>query len=288
MLLRARQFEFLFPRPALIMGVVNATPDSFYDGCRFNTREAAVEHGLKLAAEGADIIDVGGESARPRAMPISEADELRRAIPVLESLAAAIAIPLSIDTVKPAVARAALRAGASIINDIAANRETEEMWRLAADTGAGYVAVHMQGSPATMQDNPQYEDVVEEVGKFFEDRLKRLLACGVNAEQVVLDIGLGFGKRPGQNLRLLADLGIFAKWGRPLLLGASRKSFMETAVGAGVGDRLAPSLACACWGAQNGAQIIRCHDVAATRQAVRMTETLRQEQKNGGNSTLHC
>src|SRR5208282_6613592 len=163
MLLRARQFEFVFPRPALIMGVVNATPDSFYAGCRFETREAAVAHGLQLAAEGADIIDIGGESSRPKAIPVSEAEELRRVIPVLEALAGAVSVPLSIDTVKPAVAREALRAGASILNDIGANREADEMWLLAAESGAAYVAVHMQGSPATMQENPRYDDVVAEV-----------------------------------------------------------------------------------------------------------------------------
>jgi dihydropteroate synthase len=138
-----------------------------------------------------------------------------------------VAVPLSIDTVKPGVAREALRAGASIINDIAANREDEEMWRLAARTGAAYVTVHMQGSPATMQKNPVYDDVVAEVGHFFEDRLKRLLSCGVNAEQVVLDVGLGFGKRLEDNLRLLARLNCFTKWERPLLVGASRKSFLR-------------------------------------------------------------
>jgi dihydropteroate synthase len=278
MLLRARQFEFAFPRPSLLMGVVNATPDSFYDGgCHGNT-EAVVAHALQLAAEGADIIDVGGESSRPRANPVSEAEELRRVIPVLEALAGAVSIPLSIDTVKPGVAREALRAGASIINDIAANREGEEMWRLAAESGAGYVVVHMQGSPATMQERPVYHDVVSEVSRFFEERLNRLRACGVNPEQVVLDVGIGFGKALGHNLQLLAHLARFTKWERPLLLGASRKSFMGRVVGAKLEERLPPSLACACWGVQNGARIIRCHDIAATRHAVRMTEALMNQQ----------
>jgi dihydropteroate synthase len=268
-LLRARQFEFAFPRPALLMGVVNATPDSFYDGGRFGTVEAAIAHALQLAGEGADIIDVGGESSRPRANPVSEAEELRRVIPVLEALAGAVSIPLSIDTVKPAVAREALRAGASIINDIAANREGDEMWRLAAETGAAYVVVHMQGAPATMQDNPSYDDVVSEVNRFFQERLNRLRACGVNPEQVVLDVGIGFGKAPGHNLQLLGHLARFTKWERPLLLGASRKSFMGRVVGAKLQERLPPSLACACWGVQNGARIIRCHDFSSTRHAVR-------------------
>jgi dihydropteroate synthase len=280
MLLRARQFEIAFPRPALLMGVVNATPDSFYDGGRHGNTEAAVAHALRLAAEGADIIDVGGESSRPRASPVSEAEELRRVIPVLEALAGAVSIPLSIDTVKPGVAREALRAGASIINDIAANRDDAEMWRLAAESGAAYVVVHMQGAPATMQENPAYDDVVSEVSRFFEERLNRLRACGVNAEQVVLDVGIGFGKAIGHNLQLLAHLARFTKWGRPLLLGASRKSFMGRVVGAKLQERLPPSLACACWGVQNGARIIRCHDVAATRHAVRMTEALMNQQTN--------
>src|ERR1700677_827242 len=274
MLLRARQFEFAFPRPVLLMGVVNATPDSFYDRGRFATSEAAIQQALRLAGEGAEIIDIGGESSRPRANPVSEAEELRRVLPVFEALAGAVSVPLSIDTVKPGVARAALGAGASIINDIAANRDDPEMWRLAAETGAGYVLVHMQGSPGTMQENPRYEDVVLEVGGFFEDRLSRLRACGVNAEQVLLDVGIGFGKRTEDNLRLLAQLRRFTKWERPLLLGASRKSFMGSLVGAKIEERLPPSIACACWGVENGAQVIRCHDVAATRHAVRMTEAL--------------
>jgi dihydropteroate synthase len=274
MILRARQFNFSFPRPVLLMGVVNVTPDSFYDGARFNDANNAVQHALRLVEEGANIIDIGGESSRPGAEPVTETEELRRVLPVLEALARTTSVPLSIDTVKPEVARQALRAGACIINDIAANREEKAMWQLTAESGAGYVAVHMQGEPATMQKNPTYDDVVAEVEHFFEDRLKRLAGFGVNAEQVVLDVGLGFGKRVEDNLRLLADLRRFTKWGRPLLLGASRKSFTGAISGAKPQERLAPSLACACWGVENGAQIIRCHDVAATRQALRMTEAL--------------
>ena len=285
MLLRARQFEFKFPRPALVMGVVNASPDSFYDGGRFPGAPAVVAHALRLVEEGADIIDVGGESSRPGAASVSEAEELRRVIPVLEALSGTVAVALSIDTVKPGVARQALRAGASMINDIAANREEEEMWRLAAESGAAYVAVHMQGTPATMQENPVYDDVAEEVDRFFEDRLRRLLSCGVHPEQVVLDVGLGFGKRVEDNLRLLAQLRRFTRWERPLLVGASRKSFVGAASGAQVQERLPPSLACACWGVANGAGIIRCHDVAATRHAVRMTEAVMKQQTNAGHFT---
>jgi dihydropteroate synthase len=287
MLLRARQFEFTFPRPALIMGVVNVTPDSFFDGGRFADAPAAVAHALRLVAEGADILDVGGESSRPGAVAVSEAEELRRVMPVLEALAGFVSVPISIDTVKPGVARQALRAGASILNDVAANRENGEMWRLAAESGAAYVVVHMQGCPATMQNNPRYEDVVAEVGRFLEDRLNRLRAGGVNAEQVVLDPGLGFGKRVEDNLQLLAHLRRFTKWERPLLLGASRKSFMGPAAGATLQERLPPSLACACWGVENGAAIVRCHDVAATRLAVRMTEALMKQHTNAEHLAHH-
>src|SRR5690349_16436325 len=162
-----RNFEILFPRPALVMGIVNVTPDSFYDGGKFFETTAAVEHGLKMVEQGAEILDVGGESTRPHATPVSEAEELRRVIPVIEQLAARVKVPLSIDTMKPAVARAAIGAGASIVNDVGANRADEAMWGVVAESGAGYVLMHMQGTPQTMQDNPVYADVVREIGEFF-------------------------------------------------------------------------------------------------------------------------
>jgi dihydropteroate synthase len=274
MLLRARQFEYVFPGRVLLMGVVNVTPDSFSDGGQFFSTDRAVARALQLAAEGADLIDVGGESTRPGARPVPEAEELRRVIPVIEGLAGKLAIAISIDTIKPAVARAALRAGASLINDIAANREDGEMWGVAAESGAGYVCMHMQGAPENMQKNPHYKNVVEEVNEFFGGRLARLAARGVKAEQVVLDAGIGFGKRLEDNLQLIARLGAFRKWNRPLLLGASRKSFMGQITGAPPQDRLPASLACACWAAQEGAGMIRTHDVAATRQALEMTRCL--------------
>ena len=164
MVLRAREYEWTFPRPALVMGVLNVTPDSFSDGGRFASIEAAVEQALELAAQGADILDIGGESSRPGAVSVSEADELRRVIPVLEKVAGRITIPISVDTVKPRVAKAAIAAGASIVNDIAANRKDPEMWEIVAEAKAGYVLMHMQGTPETMQKRPVYENVVEEVG----------------------------------------------------------------------------------------------------------------------------
>ncbi|MGB7768602.1 MAG: dihydropteroate synthase [Verrucomicrobiia bacterium] len=274
MLFRARHFEFIFPRPALVMGVVNVTPDSFSDGGKFLDADAAVAHALELTAQGAEILDVGGESTRPGAGPVAEAGELRRVLPVIEQLARRVKIPISIDTVKPAVARAALAAGASIVNDVAAHREDDAMWRTVAESGAGYICMHARGTPRTMQDNPVYTDVVREVGQFFEERRRRLSACGIAADQVVLDVGIGFGKTMEHNLQLLARLRSFTTMARPLLIGVSRKSFIGQLLGAGLQERLPASLACACLAVVSGAQIIRAHDVAETVQAVRMAEAV--------------
>jgi dihydropteroate synthase len=276
MIWQAGPYRWEFPRPTLLMGVVNVTPDSFYDGGRYATPDAAVAHALELEREGADILDIGGESTRPGAEPVSEAEELRRVLPVFEVLAGRARAALSIDTQKPAVARAALAAGASIVNDIATNREDPEMARLVAETGAGYVCMHMQGTPQTMQVAPQYADVTAEVGAFFERQLARLGAAGVRAEQVVLDPGIGFGKTLEHNLRLLATLECFRRFKRPVLLGVSRKSFLGQLLGVPVGERLAGSLACAAWAVWRGVEIVRTHDVAATRQVVRTIEALKR------------
>ena len=278
MLLHARQFEFSFPRPALVMGVVNVTPDSFSDGGKFFKPEAAVAHALQLVEQGADILDIGGESTRPQAQPVSEAEELRRVIPVVEQLVGRVKIPISIDTMKPAVARAALQAGASIVNDVAANRNDDAMWRVVAESGAGYVCMHMQGTPQTMQKNPTYTNVVHEVEEFFAERIARLNACGVLPDQIVLDVGIGFGKSLEHNLQLLAALGSFTKFERPLLLGVSRKSFIEKLLGTGTA-RLPASLACASLAVASGVQIIRAHDVAETVHAIRMTEAILARKK---------
>lgn len=261
------------------MGIVNVTPDSFSDGGQFCDTDAAVSHGLDLVQQGAAILDIGGESTRPGALPVSEAEELRRVIPVIEGLIARTKVPLSIDTMKPAVARAALAAGASIVNDIAANREDDAMWRLVAETGAGYVAMHMQGLPQTMQSRPTYDDVVAEVKEFFRDRMERLNAAGVAADQVVFDVGIGFGKSLEHNLQLLGALRSFTTLERPVLLGVSRKSFIGALTGANVAERLPGSLACACLAVAAGVQIIRTHDVAETVQAVRVTEAILEQQK---------
>jgi len=275
MVLQARSYSFHFPRPTLIMGILNITPDSFSDGGLFLDPQAALEHALELVDEGADLLDIGGESTRPNALPVSEEEELRRVMPVLEKLAEQVRVPLSIDTTKPAVARAALQAGASMVNDVGSNLGGAAMWPLVAETGAGYVLMHSRGTPQTMQQNPAYENLMAEVSRFFDERMVRLLASGVSAQQILLDVGLGFGKTVEHNLALLGGLGRFARWRRPLLVGASRKSFIgAVAAVPEARQRLAGSLACACWGVQHGAQVIRVHDVAATRQAIRMIEAM--------------
>jgi len=274
MIFRARQFEFAFPRPAMVMGIVNVTPDSFSDGGQFLNSAAAAARGLEMVAQGAEIIDLGGESTRPGAKPVSEGEELRRVLPVIQRLTTQVKVPISIDTQKPAVARAALQAGASVVNDIAAGRSDAEMWRVVAEANAGYVCLHMQGTPKTMQLNPVYGDVVQEVGDFFVERLERLKRAGVEAVQVVLDPGIGFGKTLEHNLQLLAGLGRFTSLGRPVLLGVSRKSFIGKLLGVEVPARLPAALACACLAVEAGAQMIRAHDVAETVQAVRMAEAI--------------
>jgi dihydropteroate synthase len=283
MFFRARQFEFRFPRPALVMGVVNVTPDSFSDGGKFFDAGAAVAHGLALVAEGAEILDIGGESTRPGAAAVSEAEELRRVIPVIQQLAAQTRAAISVDTSKPAVARAALAAGASIVNDVAAVTRTDfSMWKIIAEQQAGYIVMHAQGLPATMQDHPVYRDVVRDISGIFSERLGLMLnEVGVPVEQVALDVGIGFGKTLEHNLSLLAGTQSFTKWKRPLVLGVSRKSFIARALGVEVENRLPAALACTTLAlAAGGAQIIRTHDVAETVQAVRMAEAILSRNKN--------
>jgi dihydropteroate synthase len=292
MIFRARQFEFRFPRPALVMGIVNVTPDSFSDGGKFFSPAKAIAHALQLVAQGAEILDIGGESTRPGAEPVSESEELRRVIPVIESLAAKVKIPLSIDTVKPAVARAALDAGASIVNDVAANRSDDAMWKIVAESGAGYVCMHAPDGgtgilPVSLHGQHEqagspfhYKNIVRDVGAFFRERLGKLEASGVAADRVVFDPGIGFGKTPEHNLQLLANLHRFTKLQRPLLLGVSRKSFIGKLLGAALNERLPASLACATLAVASGVQIIRVHDVAETVQAVRLAEALLARRKS--------
>jgi dihydropteroate synthase len=260
------------------MGIVNVTPDSFSDGGKSLDTNGAVERALKLASQGAEILDIGGESTRPGAVSVSEEEELSRVIPVIKGLAAAfktskaVAPAISIDTMKPAVARAALEAGASIVNDVAAGHSGPEMWQIIRDFQAGYVVMH--APPGLHDKQPGPEDVVDTVNAFFSARLNALTAFGVTAEQIVFDPGIGFGKNLEQNLRIMALLGSFLRLRRPLLLGVSRKSFIEKIFASEVNERLPASLACAILGIEAGAAIVRAHDVAETVQAVRMAEAV--------------
>jgi dihydropteroate synthase len=263
------------------MGVVNVTPDSFSNGGRFIDPAAAVDWGLELVAEGADILDIGGESSRPGAEPVSEPEELRRVLPVIEGLVGRACVPISVDTTKPEVARRALDVGAAIVNDIAGNRKERSMWKLVAERNAGYVLMHMKGMPQSMQSQAQYGNVVEDVNAFFQDRLQSLQNEGVRPEQIALDVGIGFAKTAEHNLQLLAGLPALTKWNRPMVLGASRKSFIGQLTGATeTSERLPGSLACACWAAACGVGIVRTHDVRPTKQAVRMIEAILEQQRN--------
>jgi dihydropteroate synthase len=275
--LQAGQFEFAFPRPALVMGIINVTPDSFSDGGQFLKPEAAVARAFELVAEGAEIIDIGGESTRPGAQPVSEAEELCRVLPVLERLRSQLRVPVSIDTMKVEVARAALEAGASIVNDVGANRTDPAMWRLVAQTGAGYVCMHIKGTPQTMQAHPAYTNLIHQVGDFFADRLEQLSHCGVRREQIIMDPGIGFGKTLEHNVQLLGALRGFTRWERPLLLGVSRKSFLAKFSGAEPAARLPAALACACLAVAAGVCIIRAHEVRETVAAIRMAEAILKE-----------
>jgi dihydropteroate synthase len=253
------------------MGVVNVTPDSFSDGGVFFKRDAAVVHAQQLIAEGADIVDIGGESSRPGSEPVSEEEELRRVIPVIEALAPTINVPISIDTYTPAVAEAALNAGARIINDITGLRNPE-MIRVAAEHNATVVLMHMQGEPKTMQHKPQYIDVVADIISFFEERIEAARTQGV--EKIIVDPGIGFGKTLEQNLEILHRLNEFTKLGYPVLVGASRKSFIGTVTGAEVGDRLPGTLAAHMMAVLNGATMLRVHDVAECRQALQVMQAI--------------
>jgi dihydropteroate synthase len=282
MIFRARQHEFRFPRPAVVMGILNVTPDSFYDGGKhFNPSDpsAAIDHAHQLISEGAEIIDIGGESTRPGAASVPVADELARVIPVIQALRGKTKAAISIDTKKPEVAREAIAAGADIINNIAAAANDPAMWQIAAATGAGYIAMHMQGDPQTMQKDPQYQNVVREIREFFARQFEQLTAAGVSREQIVFDVGIGFGKTLEHNLQLLAHMDEARAAERPMLLGVSRKSFMGRLLKLEADQRLAPALACSVWAAGRGIEIFRTHDVAETVAALRMFEAIHNERE---------
>jgi dihydropteroate synthase len=252
---------------AQLMGVVNVTPDSFSDGGLYLDPEAAIAHGLELAQAGAEILDVGGESTRPGAAPVGEEEELRRVVPVIRGLVGSQS-RISVDTSKAAVAAAALEAGAEIVNDVTALRGDPEMPALCAESGATVVLMHMLGEPRTMQEDPRYEDVVADVKRFLAERLEAAVAAGIDEERVWLDPGIGFGKAAAQNMELLRRLGELRELGRPLVVGASRKSFIGKVDGSPADQRLGGTIASSVLAAAEGADVLRVHDVAEMGQAL--------------------
>src|SRR6266480_783428 len=271
---------FNVSRQSLIMGVLNVTPDSFSDGGKFFAAEKAIEHGLRMASEGADIIDVGGESTRPSAESVAAEEELRRVIPVIEKLRAKSEVPISIDTWKADVARAAIDAGAAIVNDVTGGRGDEGMLSLVAETKSAFVIMHMQGTPRTMQNRPQYEDVVSEVAIFFRQQYARAIECGVDPMAIAFDPGIGFGKTLEHNLELLAQLERLRADDRPLVVGVSRKSFLGKLIGSPeISDRLVPGLALSALLRARGADVFRVHDVKENVHALRVSEAILQRAK---------
>jgi dihydropteroate synthase len=264
------QLDLSIPR---VMGIVNVTPDSFSDGGKLSSTTLAVEHALKLVEEGANILDIGGESTRPNATPVSLQQELDRVIPVIEALISQVNIPLSIDTYKPQVMQSAIAVGVSIINDVRALQEDGAL-EVVANSNVGVCLMHMQGTPRTMQINPQYSDVVAEVKAFLAVRLEACIHAGIGASRIVLDPGFGFGKTSEHNITLLQKLESFATLGQPILVGLSRKSVLGQITGNDVDARLYASIAASVLSVMKGAKILRVHDVKATVEALKVVSSI--------------
>lgn len=277
---RARIHNLCLDSPR-IMGIVNVTPDSFYKDSRFSDTEAAIAHGIRLVNEGADILDIGGESTRPGSCPVPESIELKRVIPVIEGLAGKVNALISVDTRKPSVMLSAIRSGADIINDVSALSYDHKSLEVVAEANVPVILMHLQGTPKTMQDNPIYNDVVLDVFDYLESRIDACLRAGISRHKIIIDPGIGFGKTLDQNLRLLSHLSILHGFGLPVLLGASRKSFIAQLTEAStVDERLSGSIATACHAVAQGVQIVRVHDVAETRRALKVWQGLSQGVKN--------
>lgn len=259
-----------------VMGIVNVTPDSFSDGGRFLAPSAAVAHALALVEAGADIIDIGAESTRPGSEPVDEREEIRRLIPVVTEICRRVAVPISVDTTKASVARLALEAGASIINDVSALRDDVGMGSVVAEAGAGLVLMHMQGRPATMQRAPNYRDVVAEVRQFFTARTQAARACGIEPTRILLDPGIGFGKNLEHNLTLLARLPELHALGYPILVGVSRKAFIGQVLDRPVDQRGWGTAAAVAIAVMGGARVVRVHDVGEIRDVVAMADAIRR------------
>ena len=260
----------------LIMGILNVTPDSFHDGGRFVSVDSALHRCGDMRDQGADLIDIGGESTRPGAEPVDEAEEIRRVIPMIKAIVKQFDIPISVDTMKSGVARAALEAGAAIVNDVSAMTADPKMLEVPQAFGAGIVLGHMRGTPLNMQQNPHYDDVTREVREFLMERMRIMAAMGISKDHIAVDPGIGFGKRVEDNLELIENLEMLESIGCPILLGHSRKSFIGKTPGLENSDRLMPSVAVALYAALKGASILRVHDVKETAEALRMVEAIRK------------
>lgn len=270
---KARQITFSFERP-LIMGILNLTPDSFYDGGKFLSPDRALDQALRLVQEGADLLDIGAESTRPGARPISEEEELNRLLPVLDRLKSEISIPISIDTTKSSVAREALKQGACVINDVSGLHQDERLADVVSEFGAGLILMHRRGTPMTMQLATDYDDLIEDVSRELTESVARAESHGVSAEHIVIDPGIGFSKRAEQNLEILERLGEFKRFGRPILIGPSRKSFIGTVVNAAPDKRLFGTVAACVLAFERGANLFRVHDVWAVKEALAVTNAI--------------
>ncbi len=266
--------QLAFGGRTLIMGILNVTPDSFSDGgCHLDVA-TAINHAKKMVADGADVIDVGGESSRPGASPASAEEEMARVMPVIEGLADEICVPLSIDTCKSAVARRALEAGAHIVNDITALRGDADMANVVREMDAGLILMHMRGSPRTMQRSPAYDDVVSDISSWLQRRIKEVETKGIFADRIVIDPGIGFGKTVDHNLEILRRLDEFRRLNKPILIGTSRKSFIGKILNLPVNDRIEGTAATVTWAIARGADMIRVHDVKTMHRVARMTDAL--------------
>jgi dihydropteroate synthase len=274
--IRCRKRTFTLGKRTLLMGVLNVTPDSFSDGGLFFDKKTAIAHGLKMVEEGADFIDIGGESTRPGSKPLGLDEELRRVIPVIESLAKEADAPISIDTYKSAVAKKAIEAGAQIINDISGLQLDPSLSQVAAKEDVPLVLMHIRGNPETMQKKIHYDSLFSEIIQYLRNSIQRAESAGVDPEQIIIDPGIGFGKTVEDNLLILKNLQEFKILGKPLLLGTSRKSFIGKILNADVTGRLEGTLSSIVVGALNGAHIIRCHDVLQAKRAIAITDAVRQ------------
>ena len=263
----------------LIMGVLNVTPDSFSDGGEYIDPEKALDHAYFMAESGADILDVGGESSRPGADSVTAEEEIGRVIPIVKKLAKKTKLPISIDTVKSEVAERAIDAGATILNDISALRSDDKMAEIAAESGAYIILMHMRGTPADMQKDTEYQDLIGEISGFLDDVASKAMDRGVKKERIIIDPGIGFGKSVEGNFIVLKNLDKFLNLGYPIMIGASRKSFIGKTLDVDTGERVEGSIAAACYAVLNGADIVRVHDVAETRRALTIIEKISTAEK---------